>query len=569
MGSNTRYLELVSPTVFNVLRMVSLGENGSLKLHMRQCRFLAFKLFDLVQDSKAYVEGLGDDDAAEWEPALDREIYRVAKVVEYLVQDCCPEDWLKAVIKLRDIKEAFALRVREIEWCRALMRALVCLRKEPTQGVTAVVKRAIDECVKSRESYCNELKVLAGRDERELCVRLEAMENEIGGTPDYRTLAKCMLGRMNGEKVAAGDDGARDSWTVPFEDLQRGKLLGKGAFGEVHKTLWLGQWWAEKKFGAHLAKAFGQEMELLKNLSHPNIVLIVCCAEDNREFSFVMELMTGDLRTLIESSLTLTTEIANDTSSSREVYYSNATDTMPLGLDVAIDIMIQLAAGMMYLHERKVAHRDLKSHNILVQPLFPQEPNGYQCAKVADFGLAKIREESTCSNLSTVGTTRWMAPELYDGRNDNKQPVDVKPAKYDPFKPDVYSFAMTCYEILTGRLPFEGAYQGQVRTMVKEGIRPELPENCPSKLKTLITECWHGDPEQRPAFPVIYTNLRCIQGERLIGNSLILDVTSVWRHWLISWAFRRLLSLTDRGMANVDRFSEEPDLRFLRRVHCH
>jgi hypothetical protein len=286
MGSNTRYLELVSPAVFNVLSMISPGENCALKLHMRQCRFLALKLFEMVKDSKAYVEGLGDDDAAEWEPALDREIYRVVKVVEYLIQDCCPKDWLKAVIKLRDIKEAFALRVHEIEWCRALMRALVCLRNEPTQGVTAVVKRAIDECVNSRESCCNELKVLAGRDERELCVRLEAMENEIGGTPDYRTLAKCMLGRMNGEKVAAGDGGgapARDSWTVPFEDLQRGEKLGSGAFGEVHKTSWLGQSWAEKKIGANFAKAFGQEMELLKNLSHPNIVLIVCCAEDKRD----------------------------------------------------------------------------------------------------------------------------------------------------------------------------------------------------------------------------------------------------------------------------------------------
>jgi serine/threonine protein kinase len=286
----------------------------------------------------------------------------------------------------------------------------------------------------------------------------------------------------------------------------------------VYKTSWLGQWWAEKKFGARFSKAFWQEMELLKNLSHPNIVLIVCCAEDKREFSFVMELMKGDLRTLIESSLTSRTVVTNDTSSSREVYYSNATDTMPLGLDVAIDIMIQLAAGMMYLHERKVEHRDLKSQNILVQPLIPQEPNGYQCAKVADFGLAKTREESTCSNLSTVGTTKWMAPELYDGWNDNKQPVDVKPAKRYRFKPDVYSFAITCYEILTGRLPFEGAYQSQVRTMVKEGIRPELPENCPSKLKTLITKCWDGDPKQRPTFPDIYTNLRCIQGERLIGS---------------------------------------------------
>ncbi len=260
--------------------------------------------------------------------------------------------------------------------------------------------------------------------------------------------------------------------------------------------------------------------------------------------------MKEDLHTLIESSLPLTTEVANDTSSSREVYYSNATDTMPLGLDVAIDIMIQLAAGMMYLHERKVAHRDLKSQNILVQPLFPQEPKGYQYAKLADLGLAKIREDSTFSNLTTVGTTRWMAPELYDRWNDNKQPVDVEPAKRYPFKPDVYSFAMTCYEILTGQLPFfQDTSLGKVRTMVKEGIRPELPENCPSKLKTLITECWHGDPEQRPTFPVIYTKLRCIQGERLIGNSPTLDVTSVWQRWLISWAFRRLLSLTDRGMA--------------------
>jgi serine/threonine protein kinase len=139
---------------------------------------------------------------------------------------------------------------------------------------------------------------------------------------------------------------------------------------------------------------------------------------------------------------------------------------------------------------------------------------GYVQAKVADFSLAiastcclaenHVRE--TCSlnecfsELETVGTSRWMAPELGNyGRLGN------------PFKTDVYSFAITCYEILTGKVPFDGLLLLEVRAGVKKGMRPTLPASLPTSLSSLIECCWDTDARMRPPFSEICAKLRLVK----------------------------------------------------------
>jgi serine/threonine protein kinase len=135
-------------------------------------------------------------------------------------------------------------------------------------------------------------------------------------------------------------------------------------------------------------------------------------------------------------------------------------------------------------------------------------------AKVADFGLSRTKENSVTYSNQTLntGTTRWMAPEVIksctaesQGEKSNGEAIE---ASY-PFKRDIYSFAMVCYEILTGDMPFSStSSQMDVKKMVLDGVRPPLPYECPLLLKHLIERCWSPDARERPRFDEICAELR-------------------------------------------------------------
>jgi len=140
---------------------------------------------------------------------------------------------------------------------------------------------------------------------------------------------------------------------------------------------------------------------------------------------------------------------------------------------------------------------------------------GYIQAKVADFGLSKTKERSATYSHMTYnqGTFRWMAPELVKLGVDNPEFVTRSEGVLNyKFKCDVYSFAMVCYEILTGDLPFKDESDPKkIKRMVLEGERPELPVDCPTLMKDLIEKCWIGDPQERPTFATICSILQYLK----------------------------------------------------------
>lgn len=78
-------------------------------------------------------------------------------------------------------------------------------------------------------------------------------------------------------------------------------------------------------------------------------------------------------------------------------------------------------------------------------------------------------------------------------------------------KANVYNFAMTCYEILTGQIPFLGVLYKEVYQYVMNGGRPNLPAYCPSLLTEYIKKCWHGDDKCKPSFQDICKVLRHVK----------------------------------------------------------
>lgn len=156
-------------------------------------------------------------------------------------------------------------------------------------------------------------------------------------------------------------------------------------------------------------------------------------------------------------------------------------------------IVYGICSGMSYLHSHDIIHRDLKPENILIDDfLFP---------KISDFGLSKIKNSSRgqinieSSQNALKGTPAYMAPEIWLNREYSKSS-------------DVYAFSIILYEIFSNEKPFQNCGFYQILVNVSKGNRPKINEDVPKSFKTLIKSCWNENPQNRPTFYQIFTQLK-------------------------------------------------------------
>ena len=227
---------------------------------------------------------------------------------------------------------------------------------------------------------------------------------------------------------------------------------------------------AQKRFVPAYSEAFLNEIMILPYLKHPNIVSLVGYAIDNRSCSIIMGLMEGDLHNLIWRKL------------------HRMTPGGPFTNDDAIHVMLQIAEGMDYVHQTNVVHRDLKSYNILVRETNVE--GKHLDIKVADFGLSKHMKPGIDLHFN-VGTLSWMAPEVmrlksmssrtskffYFSNAMGNIPLmsQERMKKFpDPFKSDIYSFGIVCFEILTGNAPTFHSKNGSGNAFQRDPQKPAM-----------------------------------------------------------------------------------------------
>ncbi|KAI7724462.1 hypothetical protein M8C21_005683 [Ambrosia artemisiifolia] len=256
-------------------------------------------------------------------------------------------------------------------------------------------------------------------------------------------------------------------WNIDFSEITVGTRVGIGFFGEVFRGIWNGTEVAIKVFleqdlTAENMEDFCNEISILSRLRHPNVILFLGACTRPPRLSMVTEYMEmGSLYYLIHLS-----------GQKKKISWRRR-----------LKMLRDICRGLMCIHRMKIAHRDIKSANCLV--------NKHWTVKICDFGLSRMMTESPMKETSSAGTPEWMAPELI--RNE-------------PFteKCDIFSLGVIMWELCTLSRPWEGLPPERVvYSVANEGSRLDIPEG---PLGRLIADCW-AEPQDRPSCEDILTRL--------------------------------------------------------------
>ncbi|KAJ7566248.1 hypothetical protein O6H91_02G094200 [Diphasiastrum complanatum] len=255
-------------------------------------------------------------------------------------------------------------------------------------------------------------------------------------------------------------------WMVDMSQLFLGQKFATGTYSRLYHGFYEEKEVAVKmmrppdedeEVAGRLERQFHHEVSLLSSLHHQNVVQFVAACRKPPVYCVITEYLSkGSLRSFLHRS-----------------------GPGSLSLKVIVEMALDIARGMEYLHSQGIIHRDLKSENLCLDDDLR--------VKITDFGVSCHYTE--CDNLTKdTGTYRWMAPEMISHKHYTK-------------KVDVYSFGIVLWELYTGLTPFEEMSAVQAAfAVVDKHARPVIPPDCPHVLSNIMKQCWFANPDKRPDF---------------------------------------------------------------------
>jgi serine/threonine protein kinase len=234
---------------------------------------------------------------------------------------------------------------------------------------------------------------------------------------------------------------------------------GRGGMGVVYKaedinlkrTVALKFLPSTLSFDEEAKKRFKHEAQSASALDHPNICTIYEIGESEEGQLFIsMALYEGE---------TLKEKIAKG----------------KIGIEEAMDITLQICAGLDKAHQNNIVHRDIKPANIFI--------TSEGIVKILDFGIAKVKGQTRLTLVgATAGTLEYMSPEQARGEE-----ID--------YRTDIWSAGIIMYEMLTGSLPFKGEYDQALIYSILNQV-PDLNQ-IPARLRPLIKKAIAKSPSDR------------------------------------------------------------------------
>jgi serine/threonine-protein kinase len=299
-----------------------------------------------------------------------------------------------------------------------------------------------------------------------------------GHNPKFRDLeAKLSRAKQMSETVILGGTQTHPGGTLALGGgtekpmlgrYQVEKELGKGAMGVVYqgkdpkisrvvaiKTMALSQEFEADEL-AEVKERFFREAETAGRLSHTNIVTIFDAGEEHDLCYIAMELLKGkDL-----------------------VPFTKQGSLLPI--DRVVSIIARVADALGYAHKQNVVHRDVKPANIMFEP-------ESDVVKVTDFGIARITDSSKTKTGMVLGTPSYMSPEQLQGKK-----IDGRS--------DLFSLAVSLYQLSCGKLPFEGDSMAQLMYKIANEHAPDILQynsTLPPKFVAFLDRAMSKEADQR------------------------------------------------------------------------
>jgi eukaryotic-like serine/threonine-protein kinase len=252
-------------------------------------------------------------------------------------------------------------------------------------------------------------------------------------------------------------------------------LLGAGGMGEVYlaQDTTLRRSVAIKLLPADLSAnrdrlmRFEREAYAASSLNHPNILTIYEIGEQDAHHFIVTEYVEGES---LRQHLSRT----------------------PMELGEMLDVASQVASALAATHQAGIIHRDIKPENIMLKR------DGL--VKVLDFGLAKLTDsQAPASNPEAATIPMGTEPGVVMGTVSYMSPEQARGIELDA-RTDIWSLGVVLYEMVSGRLPFEGATMSDVIGLILHKEPPTIVRfapDVPSELERIVTKALRKDKEER------------------------------------------------------------------------
>ncbi|PSS26861.1 Serine/threonine-protein kinase [Actinidia chinensis var. chinensis] len=273
----------------------------------------------------------------------------------------------------------------------------------------------------------------------------------------------------------------REDWEIDVSKLVVKEKIGSGTFGSVHRGFYDGKDVAVKVLDlgeddqmknsktASRRSAFKQEVSVWHKLDHPNIAKMVGATRNSQELDNCENLVPNKNASCILVEYLPGRTLKNYLVKSRR---------KKLAFNTVMQLALDIARGLSYLHSKKIVHMDVKTENMLLDK--------DRTVKLTDFGVARVEASNASDMTGQTGTLGYMAPEVISG-----EPYD--------HKCDVYSFGICLWETYCCDMPYPDLNFSELTSaVVYKNLRPEIPRCCPRELANVMKKCWDRDPKKRP-----------------------------------------------------------------------
>ncbi|KAL6848886.1 hypothetical protein ACP4OV_021469 [Aristida adscensionis] len=297
----------------------------------------------------------------------------------------------------------------------------------------------------------------------------------------------------------------REDWEIDPAKLVVKGVIARGTFGTVHRGIYDGTDvavklldWGEDGHRSEqdimaLRAAFSQEVTVWHKLDHPNVTKFIGAIMGARDLNIQTE--NGQIG--MPSNICCVVVEYLPGGALKSFLIKNR--RKKLAFKVVVQIALDLARGLSYLHSKKIVHRDVKTENMLLDKT--------RTVKIADFGVARLEASNPSDMTGETGTLGYMAPEVLNGNPYNR-------------KCDVYSFGICLWEIYCCDMPYPDLSFSEVTSaVVRQNLRPEIPRCCPSSLANVMKRCWDANPDKRPEMAEVVSMLEAIDTSK--GGGMI------------------------------------------------